>query len=112
MRKVMFAIALVCLGREHACGAVARAAPAPAADLGALAPANLAKPRPKPPFDLTGTWLHDLGSRVHGVSARPYPKLTPAAQVHFDAARAKRRRRAKRTTTTSGSAGRRACRSS
>ena len=32
---------------------------APPAQLGALAPANLAKPRPKPPFDLTGTWRHD-----------------------------------------------------
>ena len=30
----------------------------PQGALGALAPANLAKPRPKPPFDLTGTWLH------------------------------------------------------
>lgn len=28
--------------------------------LGALAPENLAKPRPKPPFDLTGTWFINL----------------------------------------------------
>lgn len=28
--------------------------------LGALAPENIAKPRPKPPFDLTGTWFIDL----------------------------------------------------
>src|SRR5690606_41718779 len=28
--------------------------------LGALAPENLAKPRPKPPFDLTGTWFVNL----------------------------------------------------
>lgn len=27
---------------------------------GALAPQNLAKPRPKPPFNLTGTWFIDL----------------------------------------------------
>ena len=27
---------------------------------GALAPQNLKKPRPKPPFDLTGTWFIDL----------------------------------------------------
>ena len=26
----------------------------------ALAPENLKKPRPKPPFDLTGTWFIDL----------------------------------------------------
>ena len=30
-------------------------------ELGALAPANLAKPRPKAPFDLTGAWLHAGG---------------------------------------------------
>jgi hypothetical protein len=28
--------------------------------LGALAPENIAKPRPAPPFDLTGTWFIDL----------------------------------------------------
>ena len=27
---------------------------------GALSPANLAKPRPKAPFDMTGTWQHEL----------------------------------------------------
>ena len=30
-----------------------------AQQLGALAPANLKKPRPEAPFDLTGTWQHD-----------------------------------------------------
>jgi hypothetical protein len=53
--------------------------------LGALAPENLAAPRPAPPFDLTGTWLHGPGSErfdpPEGVT------LTPAAQAHFDAAR-------------------------
>src|SRR5438477_2516100 len=52
--------------------------------LGALAPANIAKPRPKPPFDLTGAWLHG------GESERFDPpagfKLTPEAQKHYDAA--------------------------
>ena len=38
--------------------AFAQAAAAPE-QLGALAPANLKKPRPKAPFDLTGTWQHD-----------------------------------------------------
>src|SRR5262245_65109054 len=56
----------------------------PAGSLGALAPANIAKPRPKPPFDLTGAWLHG------GESERFDPpagfKLTPEAQKHFDAA--------------------------
>jgi hypothetical protein len=54
--------------------------------LGVLAPANIAKPRPKPPFDLTGTWLH--GGSVGGERFDPPAgfKLTPAAQAHYDAA--------------------------
>jgi hypothetical protein len=55
---------------------------------GALAPANLNKPRPAAPIDLTGTWFIDLSS---GPSSwrfgPPFPKLTPESQVHFDASR-------------------------
>lgn len=63
----------------------------PAADpapLGALAPANLAKPRPKPPFDLTGTWIH-AGGPNNGFRFSPPAgfKLTAAAQVQYDAAK-------------------------
>jgi hypothetical protein len=60
---------------------------APSAPLGALAPANRAKPRPKPPFDLTGVWLHG-GGQNNGFRFSPPPgfKLTPEAQVHYDAA--------------------------
>ena len=60
----------------------------PPGALGALAPANLAKPRPKPPFDLTGTWLHG-GGADNGFRFSPPAdfKLTPEAQVHYDAAR-------------------------
>ena len=67
-------------------------APAPVASepaqLGALAPANINKPRPKPGFDITGTWLHAF-SRDNLFTFTPPPdiKLTPAAQVHFDAAK-------------------------
>ena len=49
----------------------------PPGALGALAPANIAKPRPKAPFDITGAWLHG------GESERFDPpegfKLTPQA---------------------------------
>jgi hypothetical protein len=55
--------------------------------LGALAPANIAKPRPKPPFDLTGTWRHSGGQGNNfRFSPPPGAKLTPFAQTHFDAA--------------------------
>jgi hypothetical protein len=58
------------------------------AQLGALAPANVSKPRPKPPFDLTGTWMHGGGPN-NGFRFSPPEgfKLTPAAQVHYDASR-------------------------
>ena len=52
--------------------------------LGALAPANIAKPRPKPPFDLTGAWLH--GGTPERFDPPAGFKLTPEAQKHFDAA--------------------------
>jgi hypothetical protein len=53
------------------------------AQLGALAPENLAKPRPKPPFDLTGAWLHSGNERFDPPQGF---ELTPAAKVHYDAA--------------------------
>src|SRR6476646_9331822 len=44
--------------------------------LGALAPAKLNKPRPKPPFDLTGTWFVDLSKGFDTWrSGPPYPKF-------------------------------------
>ena len=55
-----------------------------AQQLGALAPANLKKARPKAPFDLTGTWQHDgRFSTWHYVPEKF--TLTPSAQKHFDA---------------------------
>jgi hypothetical protein len=57
------------------------AAPTP---MGALTPANLAKPRPKAPFDLTGTWMHD-SKHSSWKFVPPTFKLTPAAQAHYDA---------------------------
>ncbi len=56
--------------------------------LSALAPANLAKPRPTPPFDVTGNWFIDVSQNPEAWRfGPPYPTLTPAAQVHWDAAK-------------------------
>ena len=60
-----------------AAGSVASAqTPAAPGQLGALAPANLKKPRPKAPFDLTGTWFVDLSKGFDTWrSGPPYPKF-------------------------------------
>jgi hypothetical protein len=56
--------------------------------VGALAPEALSKSRPKAGFDITGTWLHGGGQNNSSRFAPPEGfKLTPAAQVHYDAAR-------------------------
>jgi hypothetical protein len=62
--------------------------PGAPAQPGALAPANRAKPRPKPAFDLTGVWLHaSAPDNPFRFSPPAGFKLTAAAQVHYDAAR-------------------------
>jgi hypothetical protein len=54
--------------------------------MSALAPANIAKSRPASPFDLTGNWFIDVSESPDAWRfGPPYPKLTAAAQVHFDA---------------------------
>lgn len=54
----------------------------------ALAPENLARPRPEPVFDLTGTWFVDLNATPSSWRfGPPYPEFTAAAQVHIDASR-------------------------
>jgi hypothetical protein len=59
----------------------------PAGSLGALAPANLAKPRPKAPFDLTGTWLHGGGPDNPWQFSPPAGfKLKPEAQAIYNEA--------------------------
>ena len=65
-------------------------AQAPPAQLGALAPENLNKKRPKAPFNLTGTWIHESAkTAAHPADSfrfgPPYPKLMPEAQKEFDA---------------------------
>ena len=49
--------------------------------LSALAPENLAKSRPAPPFDLTGTWNMVIDAETGRHEFLPLPKLTPAAQA-------------------------------
>src|ERR1700685_4237692 len=49
---------------------------------GALAPDNLAKPRPKAPFNLTGTWTVDLSAGFSSfMFGPPYPTFMPDAQA-------------------------------
>ena len=48
---------------------------------GALDPANLAKPRPKPPFDMTGTWFVDLHEGFNKfMFGPPYPEFYAEGQ--------------------------------
>jgi hypothetical protein len=48
---------------------------------GALAPENLAKPRPKPPFDMTGTWFVDLSEGfLKFMFGPPYPEFYEEGQ--------------------------------
>lgn len=53
--------------------------------LGALAPANLSKQRPAPPFNLTGTWFVDLSEGFsHFMFGPPYPKFIGQAEKDFE----------------------------
>src|SRR5688572_30691837 len=49
--------------------------------LGALAPENLKKPRPKPPFDLTGTWYINLRNGASFTFGPPYPEFFEPGQT-------------------------------
>jgi hypothetical protein len=51
--------------------------------LSALAPANLGAPRPKAPFDLTGTWQHDGRANTWRFVPETFT-LTPEAQLHYE----------------------------
>jgi len=84
-RSILLLVAVWCVGG----GVLAQ----PAEDfyappLGALAPENLARERPAPPFDITGTWFVDLNATPSSWRfGPPYPEFTAAAQVHIDASR-------------------------
>ena len=78
-------LAVLALGALCLTGAAARAQ-TPDAPLGALAPDNLHKKRPKPPFDLTGAWFVDLSTGPSSfMFGPPYPKFKPEAQKEFEA---------------------------
>jgi hypothetical protein len=81
-RSFLVLAAAVCLAAGPR-SALAQQAPPAAPPVGALAPANLAKPRPKPPFDLTGTWQHDGRANTWRFVPEKFT-LTPEAQVHYD----------------------------
>ena len=81
----MSSAALSAQARGQAAAPAAAPAPAPAEPLSALSPENLAKPRPKAPFDLTGNWFVDTSAGPDAWRfGPPYPKLTPKAQKEFD----------------------------
>jgi hypothetical protein len=87
-KKIALSAAFVALGiASIAFGTQAQGAAKPGDPFpeGALAPDNLAKPRPKPPLNLTGTWMVDLSSGFSSFMFGPnYPKFKPAAQALFD----------------------------
>ena len=92
-KKLLLGAGLVCgcllttPGQVHA--QAAQNATAVPSQLSALAPENIAKARPPAPFDLTGNWFIDVTADPNAWKfGPPYPKLTPAAQVHFDASQA------------------------
>lgn len=59
---------------------------------GALAPQNLAKPRPKPPFNMTGTWFVNLRhSFADFLFGPPYPHFYAAGQKAMKEAAAARK---------------------
>ena len=78
---------------------------------GALAPQNLAKKRPKPPFDLTSTWFVDLTRAFADFRfGPPYPEFYEAGPDGDEGSRGGREERASAIATASASATRPACR--
>lgn len=54
--------------------------------LGVLAPENMNKPRPAPPFDVTGVWAFDRSFSGERFDPPQGFVLTPYGQSHYDAA--------------------------
>lgn len=94
-RKIHTVLAAICLSFtslvfaqtvDERLEALSGTIPAHPGQLGALAPENLAKPRPPAPFDLTGTWFIDLsggfGDFLFG--SQGYPKFKEQAQADYE----------------------------
>jgi hypothetical protein len=65
--------------------AMSRLIPTHPGQLGALAPENLDKERPDPPFDLTGTWFVDLSEGFAKFRfGPPYPEFIGQAKLDFE----------------------------
>lgn len=62
--------------------------------LGALAPENLNKKRPAPPFNLTGTWFVDLSEGFNKfMFGPPYPEFIGQAKLDFEEGQQARKER-------------------
>lgn len=83
-RLVMVALAWTC-SYTAAAPAHAQSDEGQALPLGALARANLDQPRSAPPFDITGTWQHELRGPQSWKFVPETFQLTPEAQAHYDA---------------------------
>jgi len=64
---------------------LSRMIPSHPGQLGALAPENLEKDRPAPPFDLTGTWFVDLSEGFSNfMFGPPYPEFIGQTKLDFE----------------------------
>jgi hypothetical protein len=79
------AVALLGLAAAAISGTGVRAQFAAGEQLGALAPANIARSRPAAPLNLTGTWQHELRGPNSWRFVPETFTLTPEAQQHYDA---------------------------
>ena len=83
-RVVVVSLCVLAVNASHSYAqAAGQAVTTPPTQLSALAPANLTKSRPKPPFDLTGTWQHDGRANTWRFVPETFT-LTPEAQAHYD----------------------------
>ena len=80
----------VMAGNEERLPEIPASTPVPGQPPGALSKDNLAKRRPKPPFDLTGNWMFSPAMNAENgmFDYLPAPKLTPAAKAVYDASMA------------------------